>query len=132
MLPLGGTGPRPKGEPMSLQRGVLPTLTEVIEIDAADLPQRLAVAPLPPESIALENLSDLRLSLATAAAPPPTAEHEAAIPAALEERVLALLAPRLARLVDTTLQSVRTELALEVQVLVRQSIDEALVEQGGD
>ena len=117
---------------MSLQRGVLPTLTEVIEIDAADLPQRLAVAPLPPESIALENLSDLRLSLATAAAPPPTAEHEAVIPAALEERVLALLAPRLARLVDTTLQSVRTELALEVQVLVRQSIDEALVEQGGD
>lgn len=132
MHPLGGTGLRPKVGPMSLQRGVLPTLTEVIEIDAADLPQRLAVAPLPPESIALESLSDLRLSLATAPASPPAAEHGAVFPAALEERVLALLAPRLARLVDTALQSVRTELALEVQVLVRQSIDEALVEQRGD
>lgn len=117
---------------MSLQRGVLPTLTEVIEIDAADLPQRLAVAPLPPESIALENLSDLRLPLAAAPALPRPTAHEAALPAALEERVLALLAPRLARLVDTTLQSVRTELALEVQVLVRQSIEEARVEQRKD
>jgi len=102
---------------MSLQRGVLPTLTEVIEIDAADLPQRLAVAALPPESVAIEDLPDLHTSSDTVALPP-----------SFEERVQALLAPRVARLVDTTLQSVRTELALEVQVLVRQAIEEALAE----
>jgi len=116
---------------MSLQRGVLPTLTEVIEIDAADLPQRLAVAALPPESVAIEDLLDLHLSSDAAAVPASGVARRAdpALPLIFEERVQALLAPRVARLVDTTLQSVRTELALEVQVLVRQAIEEALAEQ---
>ncbi len=115
---------------MSLQRGVLPTLTEVIAIDAADLPRRLAVASLPPESVAIEDLRETLLMSDAAAAPASGLPGRAnpALPAILEERVQALLAPRLARLVDTTLQSVRTELALEVQVLVRQAIEEALAE----
>ena len=115
---------------MSVQRGVLPTLTEVIEIDAADLPQRLAVAPLPPESVAIEDLPALLLSSDATAmqASGLAGAADPALPAHFEEHVQALLAPRLARLVDTTLQAVRTELALEVQVLVRQAIEEALSE----
>lgn len=112
---------------MSFQRGVLPTLTEVIEIDEADLPQRLAVAPLPPESVAIEDLLDVQLARSPAGGPA-SGPATPSLPALFEEHVQALLAPRLARLVDATLQSVRTELALEVQVLVRQAIEEALVE----
>lgn len=114
---------------MSVQR-VLPTLTEVIEIDAADLPQRLAVATLPPESVAIEDVPELRPSSDTPRGPTPSTVFPGsmALPPLFDERVQALLAPRLARLVDTTLQSVRSELDLEVQVLVRQAIDEALAE----
>lgn len=114
---------------MSVQR-VLPTLTEVIEIAADDLPQRLAVAALPPESVAIEDVPDLRRTSNAAHAPAaaPGSPASVVLPPHFEERVQALLAPRMARLVDSTLQSLRTELALEVQVLVREAIDEALAE----
>ena len=87
-------------------------------------------APLPPESVAIEDLPALLLSSDAAAMQGPglAGAADPALPAHFEEHVQALLAPRLARLVDTTLQSVRTELALEVQVLVRQAIEEALSE----
>lgn len=114
---------------MSVQR-VLPTLTEVIEIAEADLPKRLAVAALPPESVAIEDVPDSRRPIGAAhgQTTAPGSPGGVVLPAHFEERVQTLLAPRLARLVDTTLQSVRTELALEVQLLVRQAIDEALAE----
>ena len=116
---------------MSLQRGVLPTLTEVIEIDAADLPRRIAVAPLPPESIALEDLHDVLVLRESAASASSMALAAAALASPVEERVQDLLAPHLTRLVDDTLQNLRTELALQVQVLVRQAIEEVLAEHRG-
>lgn len=101
---------------MSPQRGVLPTLTEVIEIDPDALPARIGLEPLPPESMPME--------MQMAAAPAPLQTEPP-----IDVRVRELLAPELASLVERTLDSVRTELGVSVQALVRQAIDVALAER---
>ena len=104
---------------MSTQRGVLPTLTEVIEIDPAALPVRIGLEPLPPESMPME--------MQAAASPAAAAPLQNETP--IDVRVRELLAPELASLVERTLDSVRGELAVSVQALVRQAIDGALAER---
>lgn len=104
---------------MSPQHGVLPTLTEVIEIDPAALPVRIALEPLPPESMPMEMQVEAALAAAAALQNEPP----------IDVRVRELLAPELASLVERTLDSVRTELGVSVQALVRQAIDVALAER---
>lgn len=103
---------------MSPQRGVLPTLTEVIEIHPDALPEPIGPEPLPPESMPMEQADEFATPRSSVRAEPP-----------LAERVGELLAPEMALLVERTIDSVRAELSLAVQTLVHRAIDDALAER---
>lgn len=120
---------------MTAQRGVLPTLTEVVET-RADVPMGAdAVAPLPPESWPLD------AQAATAASARNVADTGAALTMqvldALRPRVDALLeahlrdalAPLLTRLADSAVQSARAELSMAMHALVAQTVKEVLAQR---
>lgn len=113
---------------MTPPRGVLPVLTEVIEIDPSALP---APAPLPLSAPPLP--LDSRAQEAPAA---PAVDSEAARQAMaaefellLEARVREKLEPELSALIDRSLQSLRIEFGIKAQLLIHQAIDEALAER---
>ncbi|MES2960360.1 MAG: hypothetical protein V4792_19390 [Pseudomonadota bacterium] len=110
---------------MSTQRGALPTLTEVIEIEADALAPAGPLAPLAPESVPLESQ------------PPPAFDKAALttqvletlrprLDGLLEARLQTALAPQLSRLTDELTQALRAELSVALQALVAQAVDEIL------
>lgn len=111
---------------MSTQRGVLPRLTEVIEVDAGGLSADSRPAALAPESMPMELLpvlpvdtgADLKARMLEALLP--------RIDALLEERLREVLTTRLSRLAEDTAHRVRGELAGAVQTLVAQAVEDVL------
>lgn len=112
---------------MTAHRGTLPTLTEVIAIEA-DVPmQATGPASLPPESLPLE--AQPMLQAADLGAALTTQVLEALRPridALLQARLQAAMAPQLARLADDLVHELRGELASALQALVAQAVDEVL------
>jgi hypothetical protein len=113
---------------MTPHRGALPTLTEVIELDAD--PALPAAGPAAPraESMPLE---------AEAVAPAEAADVAARaleslrpqVDALLDARLQALLPPQLSRLADELAHQLRDELAITLRALVIQAVDEALAQR---
>jgi hypothetical protein len=114
---------------MTAQRGTLPTLTEVIEIDTELLPAAVVPAPLPPESLPME--MDLAPPIGSRAVL--TAQVlEVLLPrvdSLLEARLNDVLAVQLSRLTEDVTQGLRAELASAMHSLVAQVIDEMLARQ---
>ena len=117
---------------MTPQRGVLPTLTEVIEPAAEAPPFTGTEAPLPPESLPLDTQA------AAAASAHNVAETHVAltlkvltalrprIDALLEAHLHDVLAPQLARLASDAAQRARRELGAAMHALVDEAVTEAL------
>jgi hypothetical protein len=109
---------------MTTPRGSLPTLTEVIDIDAdAWLSE---TAALPPESLPLETQPDVRAEPGVALTTQVLETLRPRIDALLEARLQAAIAPHLARLTDDLVRSLRGELAAMMQKLVAQAVDDLL------
>ncbi len=111
---------------MTVHHGSLPTLTEVIDIEA-DVPvQATGPVSLPPESLPLDAQpllpADQDAMLTTQA----LEALRPRIDALLEARLQAAMAPPLARLVDDLVHQLRGELASAMQALVAQAVDEVL------
>ena len=114
--------------------GILPTLTEVIELERVTESEAAVPAPLAPESLPLE-------SDRAAASHPTLADQHAALAAAvldgLEPRIDSLLeahlnsalAPQLQRLVREAIGQVRGEMAASLHALLAQAIDDALAQR---
>lgn len=125
---------------MKAQRGVLPTLTEVVETPI-DVPTGAGTdvpAPLPPESLPLDAQA---ATAATAASARYVAEAGAAltmqvlealrprVDALLEAQLREALAPLLTRLADSAVQSARAELSMAMHALVAQTVKEVLAQR---
>ena len=120
---------------MTPQRGMLPTLTEVVEPLADAPPATGGAAPLPPESLPLDTQA------AAAASAHNVAETHVALTlkllAALRPRIDALLeahlhdvlAPQLARLASDAAQRARQELGAAMHALVDEAIADALAQR---
>jgi len=116
---------------MTSHRGALPTLTEVIDIEAEALVLAAGQAPpakesLPLESLALESMPPLRPDPATALTTQVLETLRPRIDALLAARLQAAMAPQLERLAEELAQSLRTELAGAMQSLVAQAVDDVL------
>ena len=111
---------------MTAQRGALPTLTEVIDIEAAALAPAAGSAPLPPESAPLESQPVVPADKAAALTTQVLETLRPRIDALLESRLQAVMAPQLARLANDVAERLRGELASAMQVLVAQAVDEVL------
>lgn len=111
---------------MTAQRGALPTLTEVIDIEADALALPAGPAALPPESVPLESQPVVSADKAVALTTQVLETLRPRIDPLIESRLQAALAPHLARLADDLARSLRIELATAMQVLVAQAVDEVL------
>ncbi len=111
---------------MTADRGALPTLTEVIDVEGELPPAGAAPVPLPPESLPIE--------LPSSAAVDPGDELTAQvwdalrprIDALLKDRLREVLATELSLLAEDTVHRVRGELASAVQGLVAQAVEDVL------
>ncbi len=111
---------------MTMHRGALPTLTEVIDIEADALVPTGDVAPLPPESLLLDAHTAMPHDLGVALTTQVLETLRPHIDALLESRLRAAIAPQLSRLADEAVQSLRVELASVMQALVAQAVDDLL------
>jgi len=109
---------------MTTHRGALPTLTEVIDIEADALLSETAA--LPPESLPLESQPVVRAEPGVALTTQVLETLRPRIDALLEARLQAVIAPQLARLSDEVVRSLRGELAGVMHSLVAQAVDDLL------
>ena len=110
---------------MTAQRGALPTLTEVIEVNA----EPSAPAALAPESLPLESATSRAAESSestTVLTMQVLASLRPHIDALLEARLREAMAPLLARCAEELQKGLRVELAAAMQALVAQAVDEAL------
>jgi hypothetical protein len=114
------------GAAVSPQHGALPTLTEVIEIEADAVPAAVGQAPLPPESLPLESPSAVVADTGVALTTQVLEALRPRVDALLEARLREVLAPQLARLADEAVQCARGELAAALHTLVAQAVAEVL------
>ncbi|HEY6086823.1 MAG TPA: hypothetical protein VIV84_03710 [Burkholderiaceae bacterium] len=114
---------------MTALQGALPTLTEVIEIEASALVPATGLAPLPPESVPLELLPPMPADKAAALTTQVLETLRPRIDALLESRLQAVMAPRLARLADEFVESLRDDLSRVMQELVAQAVDDILAKR---
>lgn len=111
---------------MTAHRGALPTLTEVIDIEAEALVLVAGQALPPTESLPLESET---LVLGDPAAALTTQVLETLRPridALLAARLQTAIAPRFERLAEELVHSLRAELAVAMQALVSQAVDDLL------
>jgi hypothetical protein len=115
-------------------RGTLPTLTEVIEIEAESEAMPGASAPPALESMPMESdaglaaqaaLDDQRAALAVAVLD----ALDPRIDSLLEARLNAALAPQLRRMVQDVIRQVRGEMATSLHALVAQAVDDVLAQR---
>ena len=115
---------------MTLRRGALPTLTEVIDVGHNAQAPQVGPAALPPESIALEAPFQLPIQGPTgidaALRTKVLASLQPRIDALIEARLQVAMAPLLAAVADEVSQRLRGEMAGDLPALVAQAIDEAL------
>jgi len=111
---------------MSAQRGTLPTLTEVIDIEADALAAALGPASLPPESLPMESLAGAPVDTQTVLTTAVLQALRPRIDVLLEARLREALEPQLARLAEEAVQCVRGGLASALQVLVAQAVEDVL------
>lgn len=114
---------------MTALRGVLPTLTEVIDIEAAALVPAPGSAPLPPESVPMELQPPMPADKAAALTTQVLETLRPRIDALLESRLQAVMAPQLARLADEVVASLRSDLSRTMQALVAQAVDDVLAKR---
>ena len=111
---------------MTARRGSLPTLTEVIDIEADALAPAPGHAVLPPESLPMEAqplvLPDPAMALTTQVLD----TLRPRIDALLASRLQAAIAPHLERLSDELVQTLRAELSAVMQKLVSQAVNDVL------
>lgn len=114
---------------MNPLRRALPVLTEVIEIEVETDSSAVAeTLPLPPESLALE---DLEAAVVSDQALVNHVLHvlRPRIDALLDGYLHSALAPQLSRLVEDALLDAQGELARRLPMLVAQAVDEALAQR---
>jgi hypothetical protein len=111
---------------MTAHRGALPTLTEVIDVEAAALVPAAAPAVLPPESLPLESQPVARADHGAVLSTQVLETLRPRIDALLEAQLQTAMAPHLARLADELERHLRRELASAMQALVAQAVDEVL------
>lgn len=111
---------------MSGQRGVLPTLTEVITLDTPAPDVRAQASELPVESMPIE----LQAEFAGVADDELTSQVmqllRSRIDALLKERLRELLATQLSQLVEDTVYRVRGDVTHAVDALATQAVREVL------
>lgn len=111
---------------MNAQRGALPTLTEVIDIEADALVLATGQAPAHAESLPFEAQSQARADPATALTTQVLETLRPRIDALLASRLQVAMAPQFERLSEELARSLRAELALAMQALVAQAVDDVL------
>jgi hypothetical protein len=114
---------------MTALRGALPTLTEVIDIEAAALVPAAGSTSLPPESVPIELLPPMPVDKAAALTTQVLETLRPRIDALLESRLQAVMAPRLARLTDEVVDGLRADLSRAMQTLVAQAVDDILAKR---
>jgi len=114
---------------MTSQRGALPTLTEVIEINTELLPPTAAPAPLPAESVPMEWAAPPHAASSAALAAQVLDILRPRIDAMLEVRLREALALQLSRVAEDVAHKLRGELAGAMQTLVAMAVDEALAQR---
>jgi hypothetical protein len=111
---------------MTSPRGALPTLTEVIDIEADALVSGFGPAVQTSEALPLEERPIAPVDPAIALTTQVLETLRPRIDALLEARLQAVIAPQLARLSDDILRSLRSELATAMRLLVAQAVDDLL------
>lgn len=111
---------------MTVHRGTLPTLTEVIDIDDEALVSPAGAVALPPESLPLESQPASAVDTGVALTTQVLETLRPRIDALLESRLQAAIAPHLSRLADEAVRSLRGELAGVMQTLVAQAVEDVL------
>ena len=111
---------------MTSPRGALPTLTEVIDIEAGALASDFGPAVRPTEALPLEERTSLAVDPGVALTTQVLETLRPRIDALLEARLQAAIAPHLARLTDEIVHSLRGELALAMRSLVAQAVEDLL------
>ena len=114
---------------MTSQRGALPTLTEVIEINTELLPPALAPAQLPAESVPMEWVAPPQAVSSAALVAQVLELLRPRIDAMLEVRLREALAAQLSRVADDVAHNLHGELASAMQALVAKTVDEVLVQR---
>jgi hypothetical protein len=111
---------------MSKPRAPLPTLTEVIDVQAG-LPQiDTGPAPLPPDSVPMETLPETPDDAAAAITAQVLELLRPRIDALLEARIREALAPQVLRFTEDSTRHLRDELGGEVRAMVANAVIEAL------
>jgi len=111
---------------MSSPRGALPTLTEVIDIEADALVSGFGPAVLPTEALLLEERAPMAVETGVALTTQVLETLRPRIDALLEARLRAVIAPQLTRLSEDIVQSLRAELAVALRSLVAQAVEDLL------
>jgi hypothetical protein len=111
---------------MSRPRAPLPTLTEVIEVRTDRLAAETGPAPLPPDSVPVENLGSASVEVQEIMPAELLEVLRPRIDALLEARIREALAPHVLRLADDLAQRVREQLSGELQALLAQAVVEVL------
>lgn len=111
---------------MTSPRGALPTLTEVIEIEAEALASGFGPAVLTSESLPLEEREPAPVDPSVALTTQVLETLRPRLDALLEARLQAVIAPQLARLAHDVVDSLRGELAVAMRSLVAQAVDDLL------
>lgn len=111
---------------MSTHRGALPTLTEVIDIRADSLLPATSPAELPAESLPLDGHAVVQADLGAALTTQVLETLRPRLDALLETRLEAAIAPGLARVTDELSRQLRADLAIALQAMVAQAVDDVL------
>lgn len=111
---------------MTAPRGALPTLTEVIEIEADALASGFGPVVLTTEALALDERTPVPADPAVALTTQVLETLRPRIDALLEARLQAVIAPQLARLSEDLVQTLRGELVVAMRSLVAQAVDDLL------
>lgn len=111
---------------MKSRRGVLPTLTEVIDVQADARVAPAGPVSLPPESLPLDGAPEAASGPASALRSQLLAALLPRIDALLQAKLQAAMAPQRARPAAESTHRLRSEMAEELRALVAQAVDEAL------
>ena len=111
---------------MTSPRGALPTLTEIIDIEADGLVSGFGPAVQATEALPLDERPVRAADPAVALTTQVLETLRPRIDAMLEARLQAAIAPQLARLTDEIVQSLRSELAVAMRVVVAQAVEDLL------
>ena len=111
---------------MTKNRITLPTLTEVIEVQADRLDVDTGPAPLPPESVPMELLPTTPVDAASATTAEVLEMLRPRVDALLEACVREALATQELVLADETTQRVHGDFAGALQALIAHAVDDVL------